>query len=75
MHTRAISRFALLAAGVWAIQQMIQARHARRTIPVRKPEAIQAWEGEGGAVPVGGNRTAAAVTPAADLPESKSEFR
>jgi hypothetical protein len=63
MLSRTLSRFALLAAGLWTIQQLVHARRARHAVPARKPEAIESWEGEGGAVPLGTNRTAAAVTP------------
>lgn len=71
MISRAISRFALLAAGVWTIQQLVHARRARHAVAVRDPAAIQSWEGEGGAVPVGGARTAAEVTPSAPLPGAR----
>lgn len=70
MISRTIFRFALLAGGFWTIQQLMHARRARHATPARKPEAIENWEGEGGAVPLGTNRTAAAVTPG-DEPDER----
>jgi hypothetical protein len=54
----------LVVLAVLGAQQFLEARRRRRDmLRAQKHEALQAWEGEGGAVPVGSNRTAAAVTP------------
>lgn len=63
MIVRTMERLAVLAAAVWAVRVFVRAQRDQRAVPARKPEPIEAWEGEGGAVPVGPNRTAAAVTP------------
>jgi hypothetical protein len=68
MIPRTLSRLAMLATGVWVVQHLVQARRAQRALSATKPTAVQAWEGEGGAVPVGGGRTAAAVTPSGRVP-------
>ncbi len=73
MISRTITRFALLAAGLWTLQQLMHARRARHAIPARKPADIESWEGEGGAVPVGTNRTAAAVTPGASAGDVRTD--
>jgi hypothetical protein len=40
-----------------------RAEAARQNTPRAKPEALQRWEDEGGAVPVAANRTAQQVQP------------
>ena len=62
---RLSSRSVLLLIAVLSAIQILQSRHRRRrSISAQKREALQAWEGEGGAVPVSSHRTAATVTPA-----------
>lgn len=63
---RLAARSILLFLAVLTAVQILQSRQRRRSITTQKREALQAWEGEGGAVPVSTHRTAAAVTPAND---------
>ncbi|HUL67151.1 MAG TPA: hypothetical protein VLW55_21325 [Burkholderiaceae bacterium] len=59
------ARSILLFLAVLSAVHVTQSRHRRRrSISSQKREALQAWEGEGGAVPVDSHRTAAVVTPA-----------
>lgn len=44
-------------------------RSSRVARSQREREPIQRWEGEGGAVPVASNRTAAQVSPLAEAPD------
>jgi hypothetical protein len=54
----------LVVLALLGAQRLLDARRRRREMfRLQKREALQAWEGEGGAVPVSSNRTAAAVTP------------
>jgi hypothetical protein len=54
----------LVVLALLGAQRLLEARRRRREmLRLQKREALQAWEGEGGAVPVSSNRTAAAVTP------------
>lgn len=53
------------------IQQFVQARLRRsRALHQQKGEAVAAWEGEGGAVPVSDHRIAASVRPAGEVSRS-----
>lgn len=59
----------LLFLAVLSAVQILQSRHRRlRSLSAQKHEALQAWEAEGGAVPVSSHRTASAVTPVRDSP-------
>ena len=55
--TRWLSLAAFAAAGYAVFRRTAQREFAR---PRAAPEHLQTWEGEGGAVPVGGSRIAAA---------------
>jgi len=61
--TRFIGLAAFLGAGYAMFRRTAQ-REMRK--PRAAPEHLQTWEGEGGAVPVGGSRIAAAEPPKAD---------
>ena len=56
---------ALIFFGVLTAQQVLRARRNRDRSVQQKHAAVQAWESEGGAVPVSNHRTAAVVTPTA----------
>jgi hypothetical protein len=64
MSMHPVAKTLLIVFSVWGAQQIMQARR-RRQQALRKQghEAVRAWEGEGGAVPVSDHRTAAAVSP------------
>jgi hypothetical protein len=65
MSASPLTKTLLLALGLWGAQRVLLARRRRQHVMRRqKNEAVRTWEGEGGAVPVSSNRTAAAVTPA-----------
>lgn len=65
MSIRPLAKSFLVALALLGTQQFLEARRRRREAQrIQKHEALQAWEGEGGAVPVGSHRTAAAVAPA-----------
>jgi hypothetical protein len=61
--TRWLTLAACAAAGYAVFRRTAQRELAR---PRAAPEHLQTWEGEGGAVPVGGSRIAAAQAPKAD---------
>jgi hypothetical protein len=64
---RLTSRTVFLFLAVLSAVQILRSRQRRlRSITTQKHEALRAWEGEGGAVPVDSHRTAAAITPAHD---------
>jgi hypothetical protein len=64
MSIHPVAKTLLVVLSVWGAQQVLQARRRRaQTMRERNFEAEQAWEGEGGAVPVSSHRTAAEVTP------------
>lgn len=60
---RWITLAAFALAGVAAFRRTAQRQLAK---PRAAPEHLQTWEGEGGAVPVGGSRIAAAKPPQSD---------
>jgi hypothetical protein len=61
--TRWLTLAAFAAAGYAVFRRTAQRELAR---PHAAPEHLQTWEGEGGAVPVGGSRIAAAHPPKSD---------
>jgi hypothetical protein len=61
--TRWLTLAAFAAAGYAVFRRTAQRELAR---PRAAPEHLQTWEGEGGAVPVGGSRIAAAQPPKGD---------
>lgn len=64
MSIHPIAKSFLVALALLGTQQFLEARRRRReALRAQKHEALQAWEGEGGAVPVSSHRTAAAVAP------------
>ena len=58
--TRWLTLAAFAAVGYATFRRTAQRAMAR---PHAEPEHLQTWEGEGGAVPVGGSRIAAAEPP------------
>jgi len=64
MSMHPVAKSLLIVLSVWGVQQIMQA-HRRRQQTLRKQghEAVRAWEGEGGAVPINDHRTAATVSP------------
>ncbi|HSN34699.1 MAG TPA: hypothetical protein VLU41_18540 [Ideonella sp.] len=58
--TRWLTLAAFAAVGYATFRRTAQRALAR---PHAEPEHLQTWEGEGGAVPVGGSRIAAAQPP------------
>ena len=64
MSIRPIAQSLLVALAVLATRQFFEARRQRGlALRAQKRDALQAWEGEGGAVPVSTHRTAAVVAP------------
>ena len=64
MSMHPIAKTLLIVLSVWGVQQVMQARRRRQqTLHTQGHEAVRAWEGEGGAVPISDHRTAATVSP------------
>jgi len=62
---RLSGRSILLFLAVFVAGQILQSRYQRRhSLRSQKREALQTWEGEGGAVPLDSHRTAATVSAA-----------
>ena len=65
MELRPLATSLLVALAVVGAGQLLMTLGARRRVSRRQVHAaLQAWEGEGGAVPVDDHRTAASVRPA-----------
>lgn len=59
-----LAKSLLVVLGLWGARRIYLARRRAQNAALRqKVDPVKTWEGEGGAVPVSSNRTAALVNP------------